>query len=53
MRARSASLAAQPIGAEAKTVALSLLANCGWTHVTQQVLDEFCAANGIEMAELA
>jgi hypothetical protein len=38
---------------EAKGVALSLLANCGWTHVTQQVLDDFCAANGIDMGELA
>lgn len=38
---------------EAKGVALSLLANCGWTHVTQQVLDDFCAANGIEIGELA
>jgi hypothetical protein len=36
---------------EAKTVALSLLANCGWTHVTQEVVDDFCAANGIDMGE--
>jgi hypothetical protein len=38
---------------EAKTMALSLLANCGWTHVTPEVLEDFCAANGIEMGEMA
>lgn len=38
---------------EAKGMALSLLANRGWTHVTQQVVDDFCAANGIDMGELA
>jgi hypothetical protein len=38
---------------EAKTMALSLLANCGWTHVTPEVLEDFCAAYGIEMGEMA
>jgi len=38
---------------EAKAVALSLLANCGRTHVTEQVLEDFCAANGIEIGEMA
>jgi len=38
---------------EAKAVALSLLANCGWTHVTQEVVEDFCAANGVEMGEMA
>ena len=37
----------------AEGVALTLLANCGWTHVTQEVIDDFCAANGIDMGEAA
>jgi len=37
----------------AKVVLLTLLNNCGWTHVTQEVLDDFCAANGIDMSEMA
>jgi hypothetical protein len=36
-----------------KGILLTLLANCGWTHVTQEVLDDFCAANGIDMDEAA
>jgi hypothetical protein len=36
-----------------KGVLLTLLANCGWTHVTQEVHDDFCAANGIDMGEAA
>jgi len=37
----------------ANAVLLTLLANCGWTDVTQEVLDDFCAANGIDMVEAA
>jgi hypothetical protein len=36
---------------EFKAIALGLLANCGWTHLTREVLDEFCAANGINLSE--
>jgi hypothetical protein len=28
---------------------LILLANCGWSHVSQEVLDDFCIANAIEL----
>jgi hypothetical protein len=31
-----------------KTVWLMLLANCDWTNISQDVLDDFCAANGID-----
>jgi hypothetical protein len=34
--------------ATTKTVSLTLLANCGWTHISQEVLDDFCATNGID-----
>jgi hypothetical protein len=32
----------------AKAVWLTLLANCDWTNISQEVLDDFCAANGID-----
>ena len=35
-------------GVEDHVVALTILANCGWTAVTQGLLDNFCAANGID-----
>ena len=35
-------------GAENHPVALTTLANCDWTHVTQEILENFCAANGID-----
>jgi len=34
-------------GADSHPVALAVLANCGWTHLTQQLLEDFCDANGI------
>jgi hypothetical protein len=34
-----------------KAIALGLLANCGWTHLTREVLDEFCVANGVDLSE--
>jgi len=36
---------------KSKAIALGLLANCGWIHLTREVLDEFCAANGIDLRE--
>jgi hypothetical protein len=38
-------------GVDNHRVALTMLANCGWTHVTLQILEDFCAANGIDMDE--
>jgi hypothetical protein len=38
-------------GADNHLVALTILANCGWTHVTPQILEDFCAANGVDMYE--
>jgi hypothetical protein len=38
-------------GADSHPVALAMLANCGWTHLTQPILDNFCAANGIDDSE--
>jgi hypothetical protein len=35
----------------AKAVLLTVLANCGWTHVAQVVLDDFCGVNGIDVNE--
>jgi hypothetical protein len=35
-------------GAENHPVALTVLANCGWTTVTQDILDNFCEANGVD-----
>jgi hypothetical protein len=35
-------------GAENHPVALMMLANCGWTGVTQEILEDFCAANGVD-----
>jgi hypothetical protein len=35
-------------GVEKHVVALTILANCGWTAVTQEILDNFCAANGVD-----
>ena len=35
-------------GADSHPVALTTLANCGWTHLTQQILDDFCEANRID-----
>jgi hypothetical protein len=42
-------------GADSRFVsaALTLLANRGWTHITKEVLDDFCAANGINLGEVA
>jgi hypothetical protein len=31
-----------------KAVSLTLLANYGWTNISQEVLGDFCAANGID-----
>ena len=35
-------------GADKHPVALTTLANCDWTHVTQEIAENFCAANGID-----
>jgi hypothetical protein len=35
-------------GVENHPVALMMLANCGWTAVTLEILEEFCAANGVD-----
>jgi hypothetical protein len=35
-------------GVENHPVALMMLANCGWTAVTREILEDFCAANGID-----
>ena len=33
-------------------VALGVLANFGWSHVSEEVVEGFAAANGIELASL-
>jgi hypothetical protein len=33
----------------AKTVALCILANCGWTHVTPELVNEYVASHGLDM----
>ena len=38
-------------GVDNHRVALTILANCGWTHVTQKILEDFCVANGVDMDE--
>jgi len=38
-------------GADSHPVALAMLANCGWTHLTQQILKNFCEANGVDDLE--
>jgi hypothetical protein len=35
----------------AKAVLLTVLASCGWTHVAQVVLDDFCGVNRIDADE--
>jgi hypothetical protein len=35
-------------GADSHPAALAMLANCGWTHLTQQILQDFCETNGID-----
>jgi len=35
-------------GVENHTAAMTILANCGWADVTQEILESFCAANGID-----
>jgi hypothetical protein len=30
-------------------ISLTILANCGWTHVSRAIVDEFCAAHGIDL----
>jgi hypothetical protein len=35
-------------GVEKHLWALTILANCGWTAVTQEILENYCAANGID-----
>jgi hypothetical protein len=30
-------------------ISLAILANCGWTHVSRVIVDEFCAAHGIDL----
>jgi hypothetical protein len=32
---------------------LTLLANSGWTHINEEVLEIFCAANNLDMGEAA
>ena len=34
-----------------KGCTLTLLANIGWTHISEEVLENFCAANGLDMGE--
>jgi hypothetical protein len=36
-------------GAESHTVALTILANCRWTHLSPQILEDFCTAHGIDL----
>jgi hypothetical protein len=38
-------------GADNHPTALTVLANYGWTHVTPQILEDFCAANDVDMDE--
>ena len=35
-------------GVENHYVALTMLANCDWMEVTQEILENFCAANGVD-----
>jgi hypothetical protein len=35
-------------GVENHYVALTMLANCGWMQICQEILDDFCAANGVD-----
>ena len=37
---------------QAKSVALGVLANFGWSHVSEEVVEGFAAANGIDLASL-
>ena len=37
---------------QAKNVALGVLANSGWSHVSEEVVEGFAAANGIDLASL-
>jgi hypothetical protein len=34
-----------------KVCALTLLANCGWTHINEEVLENYCAANDLNVRE--
>jgi hypothetical protein len=38
--------------AEELSVALAVLANCDWTHVTEDIVEGFAAANGVDFEEL-
>jgi hypothetical protein len=35
-------------GVEDHVAALTVLANCGWTDVTREILENYCAANGLD-----
>ena len=35
-------------GVKNHPAALTVLANCGWAAVTQEILEDFCAANGVD-----
>ena len=35
-------------GAEEHGIALTLLANSGWTHLSREILGDYCAANGLD-----
>jgi hypothetical protein len=37
---------------ELRGVALAILANCGWTHVSADVVEGFAAANGVDLVDL-
>jgi hypothetical protein len=37
---------------QAKSVALGILANFGWSHVSEEVVEGFAAANGVDLASL-
>jgi hypothetical protein len=37
---------------QAKSVALGVLANFGWSHVSEEVVEGFAAANGVDLASL-
>ena len=36
---------------ELRKVALAVLANCGWTHVSEDVVEGFAAANGVDLVD--
>ena len=35
-----------------RNVALVVLANCGWTHVSEDIVEGFASANGVDLVSL-